>query len=56
MLRIFTNSLFLFFLYTCTYALIFVMWDYFYVFMCASDVAARGASDRVIKSQSLIVT
>ena len=38
-----------FYLSTRAYVLVFIMWDYFYIFMRASDVAARGASDRTIK-------
>ena len=56
MLWIFANSLFALYLYTRAYPLIFVMRDYFYVFTCASDVAAHGASNQAIKLQLLIVT
>ena len=49
MLRIFSNSLFALYLYTCTCALIFFMWDYFYVFMRAGDVASYGVFDSRIK-------
>ena len=56
MSRIFANLLFPYFLYTGTFGLIFVRWDYLNVFMCAVDVPAHGAFDRGIKSQSLIVT
>ena len=48
MLRIFSISLFAYSLYTRVIALIFIMWDYFYVFMCVDDVAPYGASDRII--------
>ena len=56
MLRIFANSLFTYSLYTHAIALIFIMWDYFYVFMCVGDVPSYGAFDRAIKSQLFIVT
>ena len=56
MLRIFTNCLFSIYLYTRAYAFIFVLLDYFYVFKCAGDVAARGASNSAIKLRSPIVT
>ena len=38
MLRIFAISLFVDYLYTRAFTLIFFMWDYFYVFMCAGDM------------------
>ena len=50
MLRIFAKFLFTYSLYTRAIALIFIMWDYFYVFMRVGDVTSYGASDRVIKS------
>ena len=56
MLRILAISLFAFYLYTRAFNLIFVTWDYFYIFMCADDVALCGASNRTIKSRSSIVT
>ena len=34
-------------LYTHVFASISVMWDYFSLFLCASDVAISGACDRV---------
>ena len=56
MLRIFANSLFLYYLDTLAFICIFVMWDYFYVFMCACDVSSRGASDLFIKRRLSIFT
>ena len=56
MLRIFVISLFAPSLYMRAFALIFVMWDYFYVFMCVDDVALYGAFDRAISSRSSIFT
>ena len=35
-------------LYTRRISLIYVMWDYFFVLICAGDVVSRGGSDRVI--------
>ena len=35
-------------LYSHQFPLIFFMWDYFYVFMFAGDMASCGASDRAI--------
>ena len=32
-------------LYTCQISDFLIMWDYFYVFMCAGDVASCRASD-----------
>ena len=50
MSRIFSISLFVYYLYTCAF-----MWDYFNVFMCVGDVAPRGASYHAIKLRSSIV-
>ena len=55
-LRIFVISLVAFMLYTRAFALIFVMWDYFGVFMCTGDVASYGASDSHIKRCPSIFT
>ena len=56
MLRIFANSLVTHTLYTRDFSFIFVTWDFVLFLICACDVAACGASDRAIKTQSLIVT
>ena len=50
MLRIFANPLFAHYLYSRSFTWIIAMWDYFSIFMCAGDVATRGACDCVIKS------
>ena len=56
MLRIFANSLFAYYLYSCTFTCIIFMWDYVFVFKCARDMASRGASDSSVKSKPSIVT
>ena len=45
MLRIFANSLVAYFFYTRAFILIFFMWDYLLLFLCAGDVAKSGAFD-----------
>ena len=50
MLRIFAISLFAYSLYIRAFSLIFVTWNYFYVFMYAGDVASCGKSDRANSS------
>ena len=40
-------------LYTYAFPLIFFMWDYVVMFLCASDVAKCGACDRANKSRSV---
>ena len=56
MLRILSISLCAYTLYTRQLSLIFVMWDYFYVFMCAGDVALCEASDSRVQRRSSIFT
>ena len=45
--RIFANSLITSTLYTYRFALIFVMWDYCCLFLCAGELAKSGVCDRV---------
>ena len=35
-------------LYTRPILIIYIMWDYLFVFICTADMASRGAQDRVI--------
>ena len=56
MLKIFSSPLFAHDLYSRAFSLIFIMWDYFSIFMYAGDVGASGAFDYAIKSRSSIVT
>ena len=56
MLRIFANSLITHTLYTRNFSFSFSMWDFVLFLICVRDVAARGASDRIIKMPLLIVT
>ena len=56
MLRIFAISLFVYYLYTCTFTYIFAIWGYVFVLTCAGDVASRGVSDSCVKLKPSIVT
>ena len=42
-------SLISYYLYTHQISLIYVMWDYLLMFLCASDVATCGEFDRAIQ-------
>ena len=56
MLRIFGNSLITHTLYTCVFSFLFAMRNFVLFLIWAGDVAARGASDRAIKTRLLIIT
>ena len=45
--KIFANSLITHTLYTRRFTLLFVMWDYYCLFLCASDVENFGVNDCV---------
>ena len=53
-LRIYANPLYTVYLYTCLFALIFSMWVYLCLFLCAGDAAHSIVCDRVNQSRSLI--
>ena len=49
MFRIFAIWLFAYSVYRHAIALILIMWDYFYVFMCAGDMASCETFDSRVK-------
>ena len=56
MLRIFSNSLFVYYLHTRAFTWIFIMWDYVLVLKCACDMEFRGVSNLSVKSKPSIIT